>query len=546
MNPTDVLIIGAGPTGLALAFQLRRLGVACRILEKNAGPSTTSKALGLQYRVSEVLAWMGLAPEFLARGEVGAAIDFHAEGRVLFDLHLGFASEMAGAGAYAPRAIILPQSETEAILLGALKQHGGAVEWGATFLDFAQDDRGVRARVRLSDGTETTIAARYLVSCEGAHSTVRKQAGIAFTGKTYPLDFAMADVHLDWHNSHDRGHVWFHRDGMFAAMAMPGAGRWRLFVDITGVAREDTAVDLALVQRIMVERTGETAPRASQPTWLTRFKINCRMVDRYRVGRVFLAGDAAHIHSPAGGQGITTGVQDAYNLAWKLALVLRGAGRDDLLDTYEEERLPIAREVLSATDRNTRIMWTRGPVRQWLRDRLVLPLLRRPWVQRRVVFKMTQLGLHYRGRRLSETRGRFARLRAGDRAPDVVLAGGGTLFDRLQRSRFVALLIGETDHPDTRAALAGLDVDVVRVADPRGELTRLYGPRPGALLLVRPDGYLGYVGPAGLAAVRPYLERIWTDAALAHATARPDLAPTPAPATPSTSSNQVAVKWQNT
>ena len=117
------------------------------------------------------------------------------------------------------------------------------------------------------------LKAKYLVSCEGAHSTVRKQAGIAFTGKTYPLDFAMADVHLDWHNSHDRGHVWFHRDGMFAAMAMPGEGRWRLFVDITGVAREDTEVDLALVQRIMVERTGETEPRASRPTWLTRFKI---------------------------------------------------------------------------------------------------------------------------------------------------------------------------------------------------------------------------------------------------------------------------------
>lgn len=511
---TEVLVVGAGPTGLALAYQLRRLGVDCTLVEQHAGPSTTSKALGLQYRASEVLAWMGLAERFIARAETGTRVTFHAEGRALFDLRLGLAAEMSDREAFAPRALVLPQSETEAILLAALRERGGEVAWSTTFLGFTQDAAGVRARLRLADGTETEVAARYLVSCEGAHSAIRKLAGIEFAGTTYPLDFAMADVRCVWRYSHGSGHVWFHGDGIVAAMAMPGRDRWRFFIDITGAARPDGEVDLELVRRLMVERTGERAAVIDEPTWLTRFKISCRMVDRYRVGRVFLAGDAAHIHSPAGGQGITTGIQDAYNLAWKLGLVLRGGASEALLETYEEERLPIAREVLRTTDRNTKAVWTHGGPRQWLRDHVVLPLLSTTWVQRRMVRKLTQLDMHYRGRRLSVDAGRVGRLRAGDRAPDVVLvdpADGGrsTLFSHLQAGRFVALAFGTGDDAGLEEVLRRRGVTLVRAALGRAELTRLYAPRPGSLLLVRPDGYLGYVGPADARRVAAYLDALW-------------------------------------
>lgn len=508
---TEVLVVGAGPTGLALALQLRRLGVECVLVEQHAGPSTTSKALGLQHRVSEVLAWMGLADRFLARSEVGVRVRFHAGTRALFDLQVGLAAERSDREGFTPRTLVLPQSETEAILLAALREGGGEVEWCTTFVEFTQDAAGVRALLRRADGGEVEVAARYLVSCEGAHSTIRKQAGIAFTGQTYPLDFAMADVRCRW--ALDRsGHIWIHEQGILAAMAMPGADRWRLFIDVTRAAWPDGEIELELVRRLLRERTGETTAVIDEPTWLTRFKINCRMVDRYRVGRVFLAGDAAHIHSPSGGQGITTGVQDAYNLAWKLGLVLRGGASEALLETYEEERLPIAREVLKTTDRNTKLMWTHGGARQWLRDRVVMPLLSTTWVQRRLIRKMTQLDMHYRGRRLSVDGGRVARLRAGDRAPDVVLVDPATgerstLFTHLQEGRFVALAFGTEVEPGLAEALRRRGVKLVRAALGRDELARLYGPRSGALLLVRPDGYLGYVGAAR--GVERYLDAVW-------------------------------------
>ena len=421
---TDVLVVGAGPTGLAFAYHLRRLGVSFRIIEKNPEPSTTSKAIGLQYRVSEVLNWMGLFARFLARGVTGTGLNFYTSGEQILHLKLDRLDGMSGRGAFEPRSIVIPQSVTEALLIEALGERGVEVERSTSFVEFIQDSDRVVSRIRGADGGEELVESRYLVSCEGPHSVIRKQAGLSFAGKTYPVSYFMADVELDWVASRNDVHVWIHEDGMFSAIPLPGERRWRLFVESGKQVQEGaTEVTLDLVRRLMAERTGDNVTRASNPTWLSEFRISCRMVDRFSNGRVFLAGDAAHIHSPTGGQGIATGVQDAYNLAWKLELVLRGAASDSLLDTYTEERLPIVRRVLKTTDQTVSVFLAHGRARQLFRDRIFLPLLRRRAVQKRLTRRLAQLDMNYRGASLSEHQetgllGRPGARRSFSRRPD--------------------------------------------------------------------------------------------------------------------------------
>lgn len=536
---TEVLIVGAGPTGLVLAGQLARLGVTFRLIDKNPHRSTTSKAIGLQYRVSEVLDWMGLTEQFRTRGvTLTSGVSCYVKGAKLLTLRPGRLNARVGRDAFVPRALIIPQSETEAILGESLCEHGGRVEWGTGFVDFNQVLDGVVSRLRRTDGTETVVHSQYLVSCEGAHSLIRKQAGFSFEGKTYPMKFFMADVELNWHYSRDEVHVWMHPDGVLAAMAMPGNNRWRLMIDSGVNADEGPAeVTLQLVQEILTGRTGEHDARAVNPTWLTEFKINCRMVNRFRNGRVFLAGDSAHIHSPSGGQGIVTGVQDAYNLAWKLGAVLREGAPDRLLDTYGEERLPAAREVLRATDRNTNVFFATKTLTRLLRDYVILPILRLPLMQERLVREMSQLDKNYRASSLSEHQDRRlfklgVRIRAGDRTPDIVFAepatGGQTsLFQLLGQGGLVALVgPGRGDGRAVRVveSLASLDVNAFLVTpvaaalipdglpclvDVHGDFRRLYGARGQFVYLIRPDGHVGlFQCPIDENALQSYLARL--------------------------------------
>ena len=545
MDPTkvtDVLVVGAGPTGLALAYQLRRLGVNFRIIEKNPEPSTTSKAIGLQYRVSEVLTWMGLFDRFLARGVTGTGLNFYASGERILHLRLDRLDGMSGRGAFEPQSIVIPQSVTEALLIEALGECGVEVERSTTFVGFTQDNDRVISRIRGSDGVEELVESRYLVSCEGPPSVIRKQAGLSFAGKTYPVSYFMADVELDWAASRNDVHVWIHEDGMFSAIPMPGERRWRLFVESGKQVEEDaTEVTLDLVRRLMAERTGDHVTRTSNPTWLSEFRISCRMVDRFSNGRVFLAGDAAHIHSPTGGQGITTGVQDAYNLAWKLDMVLRGAASDSLLDTYTEERLPVVRRVLKTTDQTTSVFLAHSRARQLFRDRVVLPLLRSRAMQKRLTRRLSQLDTNYRGASLSGHQETSllgqARVRAGDRAPDVVFRDARTgvetsLFASLGYSRLIALFGPGQDTDGTGGrptrieqlmeALGNLGVECFLVLpesarqpddgliDITGDFHRLYGARGEFLYLIRPDGYVGlFQWPLDERALQTYMAKLF-------------------------------------
>jgi 2-polyprenyl-6-methoxyphenol hydroxylase-like FAD-dependent oxidoreductase len=509
-DDTEVLIAGAGPVGLALALDLQRFGIRFRIIEKKAERSKTSKAMGLQPRLSEVFAIFGIEDKFTARGfDNVRGVNLRSGAKKLLTITIRPPANQAGRDACQPRMLIIPQSVTEEILETTLAERGHAVERRRELVGFEQDADCVSAVIRHEDASEETIRAPFLVSCEGAHSVVRKQAGFSFSGATMPLRFLLADVTLDWDLPENEVQVWFHRDGVFAALPF-GAQKWRLIVerveDSTGEAEE---VTLALVQQLAAERTARKNVRVRDPLWLSDFRINARMVDRFRARRIFVAGDAAHIHSPLGGQGIATGIQDATNLAWKLAAVLREGAPDSLLDTFDEERKPIARLVLRGTSAASNLVFGMNPIVRFMRERLVFPILRTSFAQRRLFGRVSQLEMNYRKSSLAahfDQSFSRVRVRAGDRAPDVVFKRGRdkvSLFQLIGSFGMLALFgPGQNSHKIS-AVLAMLHIRSFIVStqsagklpdqylkDLYSDFARLYGADGPFLYLIRPDGHV--------------------------------------------------------
>jgi 2-polyprenyl-6-methoxyphenol hydroxylase-like FAD-dependent oxidoreductase len=544
-HETDVLIVGAGPTGLTLACELLGRGVGCRIIDKAASPATTSRALGLQPRTLELFDTMGIVNRVLATG--GPVIDASLYAGDRPPLTLGTAGLRDLDTPY-PRLWITPQASVERPLVERLQELGGTVERSRELAGFRQTDSCVIATVKRGDFDEREeIRASWLVGCDGAHSRVRKALGVSFEGSTYEEKFLLADVDLDWGRDRNRTHTWFPPEGMFSVFPLPGSSQWRIFA----VVEDETTppFSLELFQRLLGERTGDVETTLSNPTWMSNFTINRRMVDRYRVGRAFLAGDAAHVHSPFGAQGMNTGIQDAFNLAWKLALVVQGEASARLLDTYEEERLPVARRVLAQTDTNTRVLLSDNPFMRFLRER-VLTLDR---VQAFAARRSSQLFINYRSSSLSRSHGgtRIAKStgmaipwarasekvglkdllrfrggpRAGDRAPDgpsirAASREKTSLFREFRGASFSLLLFGGTRRTETGYAhlleiarrveelpsnlvkthlIIGADgapEDLVWggsvLLDGARSLHELYGASLGSLYLIRPDGYVGF------------------------------------------------------
>jgi 2-polyprenyl-6-methoxyphenol hydroxylase-like FAD-dependent oxidoreductase len=555
---TDVLVVGAGPTGLTLACELLRRGVRCRIIDKASGPATTSRALGLQPRTLELFNTMGIVDQVLSTGGPVIDANLYDGDRLLLTLSMAGVQELDTPY---PRLWITPQSSVERPLEERLNELGGRVERSRELVGLREEDSQVIATVKRGDGDEIEeIRASWLVGCDGAHSQVRKTLGVAFEGSTYEERFLLADVDLDWSRARNRTHTWFPPDGMFTVFPLPGSSQWRVFAAVEG----ETAppVSLELFRRLFRERTGDATTTLSNPTWMSNFTINRRMVDRYRVGRVFLAGDAAHIHSPFGAQGMNTGIQDAYNLGWKLALVISDKASEHLLDTYEEERLPIAKRVLAQTDANTRILLSDNPVVRFLREH-VLTL---DAVQDYLARRSSQLFVNYRASSLSRSYGeplakallgyragekagvadRFdflAAPHAGDRAPDGPAVDAASreetsLFREFRGTHFSLLLFDGLAHTEAGyanlskiarqvEALLGntvkthivistdevpeeLDRDGSVLLDGSGTLHELYGAGAESLYLIRPDGYVGLRGqPAAAEPLLEYLDRMF-------------------------------------
>ncbi|MFM9105142.1 MAG: FAD-dependent monooxygenase [Chloroflexota bacterium] len=518
-DDTGVLIAGAGPVGLALAIELARRDIPLRIVDRSAGPAAESRALGTQARTIEHLRMMGIGEDRLVPSLRAREMVVHDGARVIARVRL----RVERPDATYHGLLVMSQADTERMLLARLGDLGIAVGRGVSLTGFSQDDHGVIGTLSGPDGART-VRAQFLAGCDGARSAVRHHLREDFAGFTYPQRFLLGDCRIAGDRPRDQGNAWLHPDGLLFALPLPGDGLWRVII-ADRTAGDDAAPpafdELAGVAR---ERSrGTLTP--SDPVWLSRFTVNCRMAGAYRFGRVFLAGDAAHVHSPVGGQGMNTGIQDAVNLGWKLALAVRGRASDPLLDTYAAERMPVARAVLRGSDRGFRAMMPANPALRWLRDRAIGLAASAPAFGAAVSERISELGIDYRNSPLTGPPARAgfgARApRPGDRAPQAsfepAIAGEpATLFDVYGLGGFTLLLFPDPANPsaslqqaatiggwvrdrlgdDCRPLLVvpgpprGVPGAIPAAFDTAGEIRRVVGATGEAAVLVRPDGYL--------------------------------------------------------
>ncbi len=544
-NSPKALVVGAGPTGLMMAAELARHGVPCRIIDKLPHATTTSKALALHARTLEVFEQIGIIEEVLNQGLKLHGMSIHADGHRIMHISLDDLH-----GPY-PFVLSLPQSETERILGKHLERLGIQVERQVELVSFTQDEQAVTAILRHADGCEETVTPPWLIGCDGAHSAVRHILHIPFNGAPYPEAFALADVHMQWPLPDDEAYIFLQQEGLLAVFPMRG-GRHRLIVEMAAEAGDEQMPDPTLedIQRYL-NTFAPAGSIASDPAWLAAFRSHLRHAERTRQGRVFLAGDAAHIHSPAGGQGMNTGLQDAYNLAWKLALVNAGHAPASLLDTYQIERQPVAESVMRMSDLMIKGATLRSPITQQIRNRLVPLLVQQDFIQQRITSQIAELSINYRKSPIvaEHHSGHFSRghliggPRAGDRAPDagpLPRANGTTtrLFEILRSTRHTLLLLADAgsdsatyqrlaalaDEINTRYGqqiisylIAAGDETPLDIAsrvpilfDPELALHQRYGAASECLYLIRPDGYIAFrSSPADAASLHDYLKQIF-------------------------------------
>lgn len=537
MQPLDVLIVGAGPTGLALAAQLQRFGRPYRIIDRSLDRGHESRALGVQARTLECLDAIGVGDALVQRGRTSTRVVMHAGARPIASVQLG---EIDGLDTRYPFILFVSQAETERLLIDHLRAAGTTIERGTELVAFTAGDDQLECVLRHADGDEERLGTRYLVGCDGAHSTVRRGAGIAFEGDSYPQSFALGDIEVDGPLEPEAINAFPGARGIAIFFPLGRPTMWRVIavsanpVPNARDAPAETTSDLTLAElQTIVDAPTQQSVRLRDPAWLTRFHLHHRQTAHYRAGRIFLAGDAAHIHSPVGAQGMNTGIQDAWNLAWKLALVLRGAAMQNLLDTYESERWPVGQFLLQYTDRLfglvTRVM-SAGRVASWVREGVVpraVPLIMKSsWARSRIFRFVSELAIRYDSSTIVEEGTPRLRHgpRAGARLPDVRLTVDGEAT-HLQRAaigaRLGLILCGDLDAWD-RTGLAELSddyADVLSVKYVRGGVPgnasaiATLGAQHGAQYLVRPDGYIAYRAAGyNLAGVRRFMKRSFRSA----------------------------------
>lgn len=542
----DVLIVGAGPTGLTLAAQLRTFGTRFRLIDRALDRANESRALAVQARSLEILQSLGLGDALVARGNTAARVTIHVDGRVVAQTRL---TDFAAPDTRFPYILFVSQVETEALLADHLSSHGVAIERGVELVDFAQHPSGVKCALRHVDGREEQVRARYLAGCDGAHSLVRKRCDIRFEGEPYLQDFMLGDVEADAQQPEElqsnsiHPFAGRHTIALFFPLGHPTT--WRVVaMSASGALRriepdgEDRPIagdlSLAELQAVVQGATGGSV-RVRDPAWLTHFRLHHRQAARYRKGRAFLAGDAGHIHSPVGAQGMNTGIQDAWNLGWKLALVARGSADPRLLDSYEAERWLVGRTLLRFTDRVFSILvrsLSAGAFGSWLRrtilGRIVPAILRSNRLRTSAFRFISELDIRYRRSPAimeGEPRSR-AGPRAGDRLPDARMMRAGRiayLHELVAGPHFHLLLCGPPGAWDRSQVnqITGAHAGLVTVhyfansddsspsADDSAGAMRLLGTTDTAQVLVRPDGYIAFrCAGRDLNGLRDYL-RSW-------------------------------------
>lgn len=575
--PVPVLIVGAGPTGLFMACELLRHGVDFRIIDKNPAPSDKSKALGVHARSLEIFEAAGIVEPFLEQGETMNNMVVYAGSKKILKVSLDTIDSPY------PYVISLPQSQTEAILAERLAKAGKEVERNCELESLVQEEDRVTAQIKKADGTSEKIQSLYLLGCDGCHSKVRKELNINFPGNPYDEMFMLADVSAKGELNPHTIYIFNSKNGLLALFPYKG-GRYRVIASLPdmkpapgnghGQERPDLTTTLEEIQAAWDARA--SIPLVfSDPIWLTKFAIHHRLVAHYRVNRVFIGGDASHVHSPMGGQGMNTGLQDSHNLAWKLALVLQRKAHESILASYEAERLAIAQKVVHMTDFLTKVNTIRNPVAVHLRNTLAPILVANEAIQSRLRNSVAELDLNYRHSPIVEqtqlkvneadildtVKDNRPDLKewftfknapqAGDRAPDALLEAvdsthkGKRIFSLLQDPRHQLLLFSGANpndaeleslpglaqyieqrlgdriqvHAITAAAVDRNKLSVIKsvIKDENLAAHRKYGADSGCLYLLRPDGYIGYRSqPANLAHLLSYLSNIFTGVDIPH------------------------------
>lgn len=477
---SDVLIIGAGPVGLTMAIELARHGVPVRIVDKAPTRTDKSKALSLWPRTLELLERSGPVDPFIEAGFKVTGANIIASGEQIAHI------DLTEVGSDYHFALMIPQSETERLLEERLQSFGVNVERQVELVGFTDEVSTVRSTLKHSDGREEKVASTWLVGCDGAHSTVRHGLSLAFDGSTVQSDFALADLHVsNLPGNADELAIFWHRDGILASFPL-GHGRHRLIADIGNAVGERPANPTLDQFQALVDRRGPAGVLLSDPIWLSAFRINERKVRDYRLGKVFVAGDAAHVHSPAGGQGMNTGMQDAFNLGWKLALVCRGTCVEEILDSYSVERSAIGKKVLADADRLTRAAMLKNPVAQAVRNTVGRLLFGFEPVRRKMAENLTEMNISYPE---SPLNGASSRGLAGPRPGERIEPAQDQLrLDRGTQPQFT-LFASAKDGGELVGAFPDLLDPDIRPAI-----------HDGGIWLARPDGYVAvavWQGQAG-------------------------------------------------
>ncbi|WP_363350891.1 FAD-dependent monooxygenase [Methylocystis echinoides] len=489
MARTDVLIAGAGPTGLVLALWLAKFGVSVRIVDKSEGPGETSRALAIHARTLELYRQLDLADAVIARGRRVAAANLWARGEKVARIPFEFVGERLTAY---PFLEVFPQDAHERLLIERLEKSGLAVARRTELVQVADADGHIRATLCGPDGREEICEAPFLAGCDGAHSTVRSLMRAGFPGGAYQRVFYVADVAASGPALNGELHVDLDEADFLAVFPMPGEGRARL-VGTVRDARAERARTLTF-DDVGARAIDHMKVKVETLNWFSTYHVHHRVAARFRFGRVFLLGDAGHIHSPAGGQGMNTGIGDAVNLAWKLAAVVGGFAPEDLLDSYEAERIGFARRLVATTDRVFSFATAEGRLADFLRTRatpLLLPRLMRLAPVRDYIFRnVSQIALNYRGGPLSV--GEAGAVAGGDRLPWAPMDGSDN-FAPLSELSWQAHVYGAAG-PALAAWCAdhGLPLHVFDW----GPTHVAAGLKRDALYLVRPDGYVALADPA--------------------------------------------------
>jgi 2-polyprenyl-6-methoxyphenol hydroxylase-like FAD-dependent oxidoreductase len=499
---TDVLVVGAGPTGLMLANQLGRRGVRALIVDRHAGPSRETRALGVQARTLEIYSKLGIVERALELGRRGTGANIWSEGRKMARVPLGEAGQSVTPY---PFILILGQDDNERIMGNRLRDWGISVQWNTELIGLEQKPDHALATLKHPDGTTGKVTAAWVAGCDGARSSVRELSAITFPGAPYEHVFFVADTEVTGSMVPDEVNVYLWRQGFHLFFPMRGQDHWRMVGILPASLRGRDEVKFEDVIPSLRSEAG-AGLTLKTCTWFSTYRIHHRSAARFRDRRCFLLGDAAHIHSPVGAQGMNTGLQDAYNLGWKLALVVEGRAETALLDSYEEERIPVARRLLNTTDRAFRLIvsdsWFAGLLRTRILARIAAFAMSRERIQRFAFRVVSQTGIHYRKSPLSISLDGLPPTapRAGDRFPWVHLKFGPDgsvedMFEKLDDTRLNLIVMGQPSPPHLALDLG----DFLRIhavpADPVNdkELARARIPQPSFYLL-RSDGHVGLCG----------------------------------------------------